>query len=246
MARRVIPFANNEVYHVILRSVEGIPIFKNDTDYFRAITGLYEFNDKKPVSIWQRRRERKNEQNVQGPTLHILRPKRELLVDILAFCLMPNHIHLLLKQRVDDGVTQFARKFATGYAMYFNKRYERMGHLFQGAFRAVYVENDAQLNVVFVYIHANPVSIIFPKYKEVGIDNADEAMNFLKNYRWSSYQDYIGQKNFPSVTERKFLLDVIGNRDQIEERVKSWLEYKAILLNETIPSKSDLNGSHDL
>ena len=238
MPRRKISFINGEIYHIVLRSVEGIPLFRDDSDYFRAIFGLYEFNDRNPVSIWKRRKARQGRNNrfskileqsprqapVQGPTLPNF--KREKLVDILAFCLMPNHIHLLLQQRVDDGISQFVKKFATGYAMYFNKKYDRTGHLFQGSFRAVYIENDGQLNVVFVYIHANPVSIIFPKYKEVGIDNVEKAMKFLENYKWSSYQDYIGKKNFPSVTERDFLFNIIGSKDQAKEEVRLWLEHK--------------------
>ena len=230
MGKRKETFVNKNVYHIILRSVEGIPLFRKESDYFRMIFGLYEFNTNKPVDLWLIRR-LKNVQSFGGKTFQQLSQQmqqmpREKIVDLLAFCLMPNHIHLLLKQVQDNGITTFVRKFATGYAMYFNKKYERTGHLFQGAFRAVYIDSDAQLKVVFIYIHANPLSIIFPKYKEVGIDDTKKAKLFLENYKWSSYQDYLGRKNFPSVTERDFLLKVFGGRDQIEREMNRWIEYK--------------------
>ena len=240
MAKRKETFANGEIYHIVLRSVEGIPLFKDESDYFRAIFGLYEFNNDKPVDLWLIRKLKNTRRNssknlkfnedklVEGKTFHqsFWQISRKKMVDILAFCLMPNHIHLLLKQIQDEGITQFMRKFATGYAMYFNKKYGRTGHLFQGAFRAVHIESNKQLIVVFVYIHTNPISLIFPKYKEVGIDSVEKAMEFLENYKWSSYQDYIGKKNFPSLTERNLLSDVIGGSEQVKKEIRDWLEQK--------------------
>jgi putative transposase len=227
MPKRIISFINGEIYHIVLRSVEGNFLFRDEPDHWRAIFGLYEFNNRKSVSIWQKRKSKKSNKMLQGRTLQRFRKEgRELLVDILAFCLMPNHIHLLLRQRKDGGITQFMRKLATGYAMYFNKKYNRTGHLFQGVFRAVHIENDSQFLAVVVYIHSNPVSIIFPKYKELGIDNVKKAMKFLENYKWSSYLDYIGKRNFPSVIRKDVLLKIIGKGDQIKEEISAWLEHK--------------------
>ena len=157
---------------------------------------------------------------------NLLNLKREKIVEILAFCLMPNHIHLLLRQIKDQGITKFMRKFGTGYAMYFNKKYDRKGHLFQGNFASVHIKNEAQLSVVFNYIHLNPVSIIFPRYKEKGIADVEKAMSFLESYKWSSLLDYLGQKNFPSVTQRDFMLEVVGDHSLIKEEVLSWLNQK--------------------
>ena len=220
-------FVNGEIYHIVLRSVEGIKIFKDDSDYYRAIFGLYEFNDEQPVSIWARRKKKKQTKSLQGPTLQRLNEgKRVKIVEILAFCLMPNHIHLLLRQIKDQGITKFMRKLGTGYAMYFNKKYDRKGHLFQGNFASVHIKNEAQLSVVFNYIHLNPVSIIFPHYKEKGIADVEKAMSFLESYKWSSLLDYLGQKNFPSVTQRDFMLEVVGDRSLIKEEILSWLKHK--------------------
>jgi len=226
MGARQISFINGEIYHTVLRSVEGILIFRDKSDYFRVISGLYEFNNKNPVNIWRSRQAKKQSflKALQGRTLQS--PEREKLVDVLAFCLMPNHIHLLLRQREDKGLTKFMRKLATGYAMYFNKKYQRSGHLFQGKFRAVHVKNDEQLQAVFVYIHANPVSLIFPQYKEKGVDDVRKAAKFLEEYKWSSYRDYIGIKNFPSVTQRDFLLKIMNGSDGCKEAIENWLKAK--------------------
>jgi putative transposase len=144
---------------------------------------------------------------------------------------MPNHIHLLVRQLKDGGITQFMRKFGTGYATYFNKKYNRKGHLFQGRFRAVHIKDNEQLKTVFVYIHANPISLIEPKWKEKGIKNSQKVIKFLENYKWSSYSDYLGKKNFPSLTQRNFLLKVMGGGEGCREFVKGWIEYKKELKN---------------
>lgn len=214
---------NDEIYHIIVRGVGDFLIFKNNNDRYRGIFSLYEFNDTKQVLIRDRRRDR----------LHAKRngreqfsADRELLVEILAFYFMPNHIHLLVRQLKDNGITQFMRKFGAGYAAYFNKKYNRKGHLFQGRFRAVRIKTEEQLKTVFVYIHTNGISLIEPKWKDRGVKNIEKVIKFLENYKWSSYPDYIGKKNFPSVTERDFLLKVMGGERGCREFVENWVKYK--------------------
>ncbi|KKU02769.1 MAG: Transposase [Candidatus Giovannonibacteria bacterium GW2011_GWA2_45_21] len=195
-------------------------IFKNLNDYYRAIFSLYEFNTEKSVEIGIQRRKRQ----IRDAKGKIFFEEREPLVEILAFCFMPNHIHLLMKQSSDNGITKFMRKFGAGYAGYFNIKYARKGHLFQGRFRAINVKDDAQLKTVFAYIHTNPISLIEPKWKESGIKNRKKATEFLKNYKWSSYLDYLNIQNFPSVTQRRFLLEALdgakGCRMWIEDSIK--------------------------
>ncbi len=141
---------------------------------------------------------------------------------------MPNHIHLLLRQIRDNGITDFMRKFGAGYAMYFNKKYNRKGHLFQGRFKAVHIKSEEQLQTVFVYIHTNPISLMDSGWKEEGTKDPIKAMEFLRNYKWSSYLDYIGKKNFPSITNRHFFKKIIGDEKEIQEFVYSWIFYKNI------------------
>ena len=139
---------------------------------------------------------------------------------------MPNHIHLLVKQIQDEGITKFMRKFGTGYANYFNQKYNRKGYLFQGRFQTVYIKTDDQLKTVFAYIHTNPISLMEPKWKEVGVKNPEKVIKFLENYKWSSYLDYIGKKNFPSMTERDFVLKVMDKEEGCRDFVENWIKYK--------------------
>lgn len=128
---------------------------------------------------------------------------------------MPNHFHLLVKQRQDGGIIKFMQKLGTGYTMYFNKKNERVGGLFQGSFKAVLVNNDAHFIHLPYYIHANPLDL---KNDEV------EPRHFLENYRWSSFMDYIGKNNFPSVTSREFLLDFFGGQEEYKKATYEWIE----------------------
>ncbi len=214
---------NNEIYHIVIRGVGDSFIFKNEDDYYRAIFSLYEFNTTTPIEIRKQREKRKTAKRSGGLTSV---DSRELLVEILAFWFMPNHIHLLLKQIRNNGITQFMQKLGTGYAAYFNKKYNRKGHLFQGRFRAVHIKNNEQLKTVFVYIHTNGVSLIEPKWKKRGIKNLPKVIKFLENYKWSSYPDYIGKKNFPSVTKRDFLFKIMGGENGCRNFINDWVKYK--------------------
>lgn len=227
-------FANGEIYHIVSRGIDDNLIFKDINDYYRGIFSVYEFNTINSITIQRRREARIRFKKTRGgpssTANSIVEDARDRLVDIMAFCFMPNHIHLLLRQLKDNGITRFMSKVGTGYAGYFNRKYKRKGYVFQNRFKDIHVKDDNQLKVVFTYIHTNPISLIEPNFKEQGIKNhsTEEVMKFLENYKWSSYQDYIDKKNFPSVTERDFLLEVMGRVNGSKEAIKSWIRNKEI------------------
>ncbi|MDE2144812.1 MAG: transposase [Patescibacteria group bacterium] len=136
---------------------------------------------------------------------------------------MPNHFHLLLEQKEENGIIKFMQKLGTGYTNYFNKKYERVGGLFQGRFKATHVNNNTHFLHLPFYIHTNPLDLIYRS--STSIDWKDK-MDFLENYRWSSYPDYIGKKNFPSVTSRKTLLDYWGGEKEYQKETEEWLKEK--------------------
>lgn len=220
---------SNEIYHIVMRGVEKRIIFPQEEDHFRFIHDLFEFNDEDIVG-WNYRHQLSNSTGTVPEKLGVERKKRKLLVEILAFCLMPNHFHLLLRQIKNQGISQFMRKLG-GYATYINKKYDRVGHLYQGRFRAVHIKGEEQLKNAFVYIHTNPIDLVEPGWKEGGIKRHKEVIKFLENYRWSSYLDYLGKKNFSSVTSREFLNRVLGNQDGCRQFVESWILYKAEIKN---------------
>lgn len=231
MPRKKPQFVVNEIYHVILRGVGDTSIFKDEHDYFRAIFSVYEFNNSNPVDIWRRRQLRKQEKiqekAFEGQTLkNYLQQldKRDKFVEVLAFCFMPNHIHLLVRQLKESGISNFIQKVG-GFATYFNKKYQRKGHLFNN-FTSVHIQSDDQLKNVVTYIHTNPIALVQPGFKEFGVNNPKEIKEFLENYKWSSYQDYIGIKNFASLTERRYILEFMGGFEGCKADVDNWIMVK--------------------
>ena len=218
---------NDEIYHIVLRGTSDSLIFLNKDDYYRGVFSLFEFNDEQMVSIRARRRTRLNAKKLGNKEFSAT---RKILVEMFTFCFMPNHIHLLLRQIKDNGITNFMRKFGTGYALYFNKKHKRQGHLFQGKFKAVHIKNDSQLIAIFNYIHSNPVSLVEPNWKGKGARFPQKDIKFLNKYKWSSYQDYIGQTNFPSVTERNFLSEIMGGVVECKKSVQDWIKHKKEVL----------------
>ncbi|MBI4159739.1 transposase [Candidatus Wolfebacteria bacterium] len=218
-------FASGEIYHIYNRGVEKRVVFSDDKDHYRFIHDLFEFNDEDATVNIYYRRSRLNELSyeVQPRKVNQERKPRKLLVEILAFCLMPNHFHLLLRQLGKAGITRFMQKLGTGYTMYFNQRYERTGALFQGRFKSVVVSDDSHFIHLPYYIHANPLDLKFPEWRGKNIKNTREALAHLENYRWSSFLDYIGRKNFPSVTSRQFLLDFCGGSKNYKRNFSQWL-----------------------
>jgi len=116
------------------------------------------------------------------------------------------------------------QKLGTGYTMYFNQRYERVGPLFQGRFKAKLVNQESHLIHLPYYIHCNPLDLESPEWRKKEIKDYRKAVRFLENYRWSSYPDYIGKKNFPSVTQREFLLDFFNGTEQYKKDTLNWLK----------------------
>jgi len=96
--------------------------------------------------------------------------------DLISYCLMPNHFHLLIRQKTNLPITKLISKICTGYSKYFNKEYKRIGAVFQDQFKAVLIENNEQLLWTSFYIHKNPLEA--------------KLVKFLENYKWSSYLDY--------------------------------------------------------
>lgn len=238
MPIRKVDFINDEIYHITTRGVDGRQIFVDDEDRWNGVFGLYEFNTLGAVSIRRQREKRikfkKELKSRKGPSFAGPEQvdKRIRLVDILAFVFMPNHIHLLLKQLTPEGISTFIKKFGTGRAMHFNAKYQRKGTLFQGRFQAAHISGNEYLKTAFVYIHTNPISLVEPRWKERGIKNPRAAIKFLEEYRWSSYLDYIGKKNFPSITERDFGLRVFAEEkddymrkgiETIKQFTESWI-----------------------
>lgn len=181
MPYRFIPFVNGQYYHIFNRGSEKRSIFESQRDYRRFLKTLkyYQIEGPKPKFS-------------HFPSLSVTElDTSKKMVEIIAYCLMPNHFHLLVKQVRDNGITEFTSKFINSYTKYYNTKHNRVGALLQGMFKAVLIESDEQLVHVSRYIHLNPV--------------ASYLIKNLGQYRWSSYPEYTNN-SFPEFCSKEEIL----------------------------------------
>ena len=176
MPRRMVPLVTGEYYHVYNRGVARQPVFLTKPDHQRFLRTLdyYRFRDP-PMRFSHYLQLRKEER------MHLSHgtKAREPLVLIISFVLMPNHFHVLLKQIAENGISTLISRATNSYTRYFNTTHDRVGPLFQGAFKTVRVETDAQLIHLSRYLHLNPlVSHV-----------VNESM--WRSYPWSSLSDFL-------------------------------------------------------
>ena len=211
-----------EIYHIFNRGVDKRIIYTSGEEYAYFTHLLYILNSTEAAINTRRNLIQPSSERGSTST-----GKRECVVDILAFVLMPNHFHLLLKQRVDGGIAKFMQKLGTGYTMSFNDKHERSGSLFQGRYKSVHIETDSQLLYIPHYIHMNPLSLL-PANEDI------DPSDFLMKYKWSSYQDYTGGHNFPSITKRDLILDLFaGSNNYISDISQFITQNKPLPLTDT-------------
>lgn len=192
-------YRENGYYHIYNRGIEKRNVFLEHNDYLYFLhvlkTSLSPKPDKDQILVGKRTWPQKNYFKK---------------IDLLAYCLMPNHFHLLVKQTTPTIISEFAKSLCTRYGMFFNKKYGRVGSLFQGPFKSVDIDNENYLLWITRYIHRNPVD--------------------FKNYKYSSYNDYLGLTN-TSWINTKIILDYFSNN-------QAFIEFTEDTKNE---SKSDIN-----
>jgi REP element-mobilizing transposase RayT len=217
MSQRKYSFVPGEFYHLYNRGTDKRVVFQDDRDYHRFIELLHIANNTERINVRDLHRDGENlfDYNVT-----------DRLVSIGAYCLMPNHFHLLVTPVTDDGLSTFMQKLSTSYVMYFNKKYGRTGALFEGKFKSELAQEDRYLKYLFSYIHLNPVKLIQRDWKEVGLRNVVEAEQFLNNYTYSSYPEYTGRNRNQSVILNRTPFPVYFESISAAEReVKDWLTF---------------------
>ncbi|MEI7689094.1 MAG: transposase [Candidatus Nomurabacteria bacterium] len=214
MSIRKVSFAFGEYYHIYNRGNSKQTIFHDNEDYYHFIKLLFLSNTK---SNFKLRNKSKN----------FFDSKQEnKLVFVGCYCLMPNHFHLILSQTEEGSISKFMQKITTSYSMYYNQKYKRTGSLFEGKFKSEHVGDDRYLKYLFSYIHLNPVKLIQKDWKEIGIKNKEDTLVFLKEYKYSSYQDYsdISRKE-NIILDRKAFPDYFPNKDKFQREIFEWLSY---------------------
>jgi len=218
MSQRALTLAEGETYHIYNRGTDKRIIYLDNADYKRFMELLYLSNSSQAVVVRDIYRNHNSIYEYE---------KGDPLVAIGAYCLMPNHFHLLLNQLVDGGITKFINKLCTSYVMYFNKKYQRTGALFQGKFKAEHAKTDNYLKYLYAYIHLNPVKLIDSTWKEEGIKDAMKAFNFASSFQYSSLPDYLSKDREENVIINTtpfpgYFQTAIDHKNELFE----WLSYK--------------------
>lgn len=219
--RRKFIFSIDEYYHVYNRGTDKRLIFLNAEDYNRFVLILHLCNSKGSVDVSNLIRE-----GLSFPDLMDIEVG-ERLVDIGAYCLMPNHFHLLLREKQENGISLFMKKLLTAYSMYFNIKHKRKGGLFEGPFLARHADTDEYLKYLISYIHLNPIKIFDPRWKEEGIADRLGAKKYLGGYKYSSYLDYLGVKRKEEkILNRDSFPEYFEKFKEFENFIEDWLFYK--------------------
>ena len=194
MPGRKVPLITGRYYHVLSRSIAGYKIFRAKRDYVRMIELLKFYQILDPPFRYSHLERLEDRDAI----FERLRKQGKRLVDIIAYCLMPTHIHLILKQRLANGISTFMSNALNSYTCYFNRRFKRKGPLWAGRFKNVEIESNEQLLHLTRYIHLNPVSAYL-------VDRPED-------WEFSSYNEFVEMMNKDRICEYRQILDIKGKK----------------------------------
>jgi REP element-mobilizing transposase RayT len=206
---RSIALQNEHYYHIYNRGVDKRNIFLDNNDYLRFLISLREFNNINPTGGLI------NYQPLRGHDLLEVKP----LITLICYALLPNHYHVLIEQKIDNGISLFMGKLGNSYTQYFNNRYNRSGSLFQGTFKATEIKSDGQLQRTSCYINGN-----------AEIHDITKA----KNWPWSSYLDYLNLRK-GNLCNKNIILKQFKNTREYEELTNK-------IINDSKQQKSELKN----
>ena len=214
---RRLKFIEGQFYHLYNRGVEKRTIFSSQADYDRFEAYLYILNDSENPRAANFFNGRRNEEIYSSARM-------EQLVAIGAYCLMPNHFHILATPLVEDGISKFMQKIQTAYTMYFNDKYARDGGLFQGTFKAEHRIRDEQLKFLYAYIHLNPAKLFNPDWKQKDAHEFRYLASSALDYRYSSAGEYLSGKHI--ITSPQHFPKYLQRTRDLDSYIQYWMKYK--------------------
>lgn len=207
MALRKQSFVQSEYYHLYNRGTDRRKIFMEKKDYEHFLFLMFVCNTSKSIEL----------RNIKKGF-----DRREKIVNIGAYCLMPNHFHILIQEKIDGGISKYMLKLMTSYSMYFNKKYNRTGKLYEGVFKSIHVNKDTYLKYLYSYIHLNPAKLVNKNWKEnEKRGDANNLLNYVFSYQYSSLKEYIN-KNYKIIDPSYFPNYFLKPSDHKKE-LFSWL-----------------------
>ena len=222
MGIRKIVFGTGEYYHIFNRGTDKRSIFMDKGDLYYFFDAMFIANQEKPIKDRHNRFRHKTKKNAK---------KEKKLVSIIAYCLLPNHFHLILKEEVEGGISKFMQKLGTSYIMYFNKKYERNGVLFQGRFKATHLDKDSSLEFTSVYVNLN--------YKHHNIDPEKKLVK-------SSLFEYLGTEKGELICDEKELNKIVKNGFSGAEGYKKYLKNQSKYFTERHGNNPDIINFDEL
>ena len=221
MAYRRVEFSHNEWYDCYTRSIDKRTVFNSAEDYERFLQALYICNG----SSTPRRGTLYRPSHGDFFTLKCGKP----LVAVAAYCIMPNHFHLLLREITDDGISAFMQKLGTSFSMYFNVKHNHVGNVFVKPFRSIHIDEDSYLQRVAQYIHLNPAELFEREWKKGLVKNIRSLETELRHYRYSSLKDYNGVARAENSILDKDAMTSFEERPSFSEILAEAAEYYATL-----------------
>lgn len=221
MSIRKVNFVNGEYYHIYNRGNSKQKVFHDEEDYLRFISLLYISNTSENFNLYDLNR-------ISNFNVYELEIKNTI-VSIGAYCIMPNHFHILITEKIEGGISKFMQKLSTAYAMYYNKKYNHTGGLFEGKFKSTHMGGDIQMKYLFSYIHLNPVKLIQKDWKENGIRDRKQALEYLEGYGYSSYKDYLKEERVQNkILNSRDFPKYFHTKEKFKKEIIEWLSYKSL------------------
>lgn len=217
---RNIHFDVGEYYHVYNRGVDKRDVFSSPDESQRFYESLYLFNDK----AYERKDGTFLDRIVLLAGSEVFSYERNQLVSIVAFKLMTNHFHLLLREEQENGISLFMHKLGTGYTNFFNRNHARTGSLFEGPFEAVHIESNAQLEHDVRYIHFNELDRHGFDWRSGNIENWNQALAVLGADPYSSHQVYSGHPQQLPVVDLQLAQELFPRAEEYREFMRTWAQ----------------------
>jgi len=225
---RQIKFLEDNFYHLYNRGNSKQPIFLDESDYKRFIKLIYLCNGKNNFNF----RDGIVDQKIEAFSFDRGTPS----VDVVSWCLMPNHFHIAVylplgrdkgKIELDENsISMFMKKLGAAYSQYFNEKYSRTGGLFEGRFKAKWLNSDNYVRYIFSYIHLNPAKLINSKWREQTSKNKNELYDYVSKYPYSSFIDWLNQiRPENKIIYQNSLKKVLPTNFNPEDDLFTWLSY---------------------
>jgi putative transposase len=216
-------FVPNEYYHLYSRTIFNIPEFKNNKNAKRLEQAFLISNSTKASVAYLFL---KNNKGATTKDVLKILEKGEKLVDILCYAIMPDHYHLLVREKQENGTTKFIRSCNTSIAKYVNIKSDRKGSLFESRFKSKHVNSNEYLLHLSLYIHLNPLDfLVNKKWREHELLNWHESKDKLLNYQWSSLNHFLddGYKN-NIISGEEIIKNQFDNKKEYETFLHDWSE----------------------